>query len=107
VAFQKLVGGIYMGRIGRYFRHLILGMVQGCLILAIIAAILAVVTSLIIYHTLPQGYSFFLTIAVIVVSGLLGALASLVWRLTHIGDLVRLTQNVVQGKEGKSATRDS
>ena len=96
-----------MGRIGRYFRHLILGMVQGCLILAVIAAVFAVVASLIINHALPQGYSFFLTVAVIIVSGLLGALASLVWRLTHIGDLVRITQNVVQGKEGKSATKDT
>ena len=55
-----------MGRIGRYFRHLIVGMVQGCLILAVIAAVIAVVASLIINHALPQGYSFDLTIAVIV-----------------------------------------
>ena len=48
-----------MGRITRYFRHLILGMVQGCLILAVIAAVLAVVASLIINHALPHGYSFF------------------------------------------------
>ena len=96
-----------MGRIARYFRHLILGMVQGCLILAVIAAVFAVVASLIINHALPQGYAFYLTIAVIVVSGLLGALANLVWRLTHVGDLVRLTQNVVQGKESRSVTKDT
>jgi hypothetical protein len=96
-----------MGRIGRYFRHLILGMVQGCLVLAVVAAVVAVVASLLINHALPQGFSFDLTIAVIVVSGLLGALANLVWRLTHIGDLVRITQNVVQGRQGGSVTKDS
>jgi hypothetical protein len=81
-------------------------MVQGCLILAIVAAIFAVVASLIFNHALPHGYTLILAIAVIVVSGLLGALANLVWRLTHIGDLVRLAENVVQGKASKSSTRD-
>jgi hypothetical protein len=95
-----------MGRIVRYFRHLVLGMVQGCLVLAVVAAVFAVVASLIINHALPHGYALYLAIAVTVVSGLLGALANLVWRLTHIGDLVRLAENVVQGKESKSATRD-
>ena len=96
-----------MGRIGRYFWHLILGMVQGCLILAVLAAVIAVVGSLIINHALPANYSLFLTITIIVVSGLLGALASLVWRLTHIGDMVRLADNVVQGKAGRSVTKDT
>jgi hypothetical protein len=87
-----------MGRIRRWFWHLVIGMVQGCLILAVVAAIVAVVGSVIINHALPTGYTFFLTIAIVAISGILGALASLVWRLTHIGDVIRVAEHVVQGE---------
>jgi hypothetical protein len=93
-----------MGRIRRWFWHLFVGMVQGCLILALAAAIVTVAGSLIITHALPHGYSFFLTVSIVVISGILGALAALVWRLSHIGDAVRLAEHVVQGH---GSTRDT
>jgi hypothetical protein len=95
-----------MGRIGRWFWHLLVGMVQGCLILALVAAIVSVAGSLIITHGLPSGYSLFLTVSIVVVSGILGALATLVWRLSHIGDVVRVAERVVQGPHGGESTRD-
>jgi hypothetical protein len=96
-----------MGRIGRWFWHLLVGMVQGCLILALVAAIVSVAGSLVITHGLPQGYSLFLTVSIVVISGILGALATLVWRLSHIGDVVRVAERVVQGPHGSESTRDT
>jgi hypothetical protein len=80
-------------------------MVQGCPILALAAAIFSVAGSLIITHALPKGYSFFLTLSIIVISGILGALANLVWRLSHIGDIVRVAEHVVQGRHDGESTR--
>jgi uncharacterized membrane protein YdbT with pleckstrin-like domain len=94
-----------MGRIRHWFWHLLVGMVQGCLILALAAAIFSVAGSLIITHALPKGYSFFLTLSIIVISGILGALATLVWRLSHIGDIVRVAEHVVQGRHDGESTR--
>jgi hypothetical protein len=96
-----------MGRIRRWFWHLLVGMVQGCLILALAAAVITVVGSLIINHALPQGYSFFLTVSIVVISGILGALATLVWRLSHIGDVVRVAEHVVQGQRSSEVTKDT
>jgi hypothetical protein len=94
-----------MGRIRRWFWHLVTGMAQGCLILAVAAAVVTVAGSLIITHAFPKGYSFFLTITIIVISGILGALASLVWRLSHIGDVVRVAEHVVQGQHGSDTAK--
>jgi hypothetical protein len=93
-----------MGRIRHWFWHLVIGMVQGCLILALAAAIVTVAGSLIITHAFPSGYPAFLTITIIVISGILGALASLVWRLSHIGDVVRVAEHVAHGQHSSATT---
>ena len=85
-----------MGRIRRWFWHLVTGMVQGCLILAILAAVVSVAGALIATHKLPQGIALAYVITIVIISGVLGALATLVWRLTHIGELVKVAEHVNQ-----------
>ncbi len=83
-----------MGAIGRWFRHLVVGMVQGCLVLAISALVLTVAVTVIASHRPPQGVTLTLIIAITVVSGLLGAVAALAWRLSHIEEMVHVARDL-------------
>jgi|SRR5690348_9355781 hypothetical protein len=82
--------------IGRWFWHIITAMVRGCLVLAVTAAIVSVLAALVATHKLPQGFALFLIVAIVIISGLLGAVGALAWRLSHIGELVHVAETVVE-----------
>lgn len=83
-----------MGGIGKWFWHLVTGMVQGCLILAVVAAVISSVATLVATHRLPSGWVLALIAAIVVTSGLLGAVATLAWRLSHIGEIVHVVGEI-------------
>lgn len=85
-----------MRGIGKWFWHLITGMVQGCLILAAAAAVISSAATLIATHRLPSGWVLALTIAIVITSGLLGAVATLAWRLSHIGEIAHVVGEISQ-----------
>lgn len=85
-----------MSGIGKWLRHLITGMVQGCLVLAVAAAIISSAATLIATHSLPSGWVLALTVAIVITSGLLGAVATLAWRLSHIGEIAHVVGEISQ-----------
>lgn len=85
-----------MHMIGKWFGHIIRSMVQGCLVMAILAAIVSVSITILTTHKLPSGTILGLIIAIIIISGLLGSVALLAWRLSHIEELAELAKDVSQ-----------
>lgn len=82
--------------IGRWFWHIITAMVRGCLVLAVTAAIVSVLAAFVATHQPPQGFALFLIVAIVIISGLLGAVGALAWRLSHIGELVHAAEAVAE-----------
>lgn len=82
--------------IGRWFWHVVTAMVRGCLVLAILAAIISVSAALVATHQPPRGFTLFLIVVIVVVSGLLGGVGALAWRLSHIGELVHAAEAVAE-----------
>jgi hypothetical protein len=85
-----------MRSIGRWFEHLIGGMLQGCLIMALLAAIVSVGVYAVVQHKLPQGLPLAFIIALVIISGLFGAATALAWRLSHIAELAHVAKEVSQ-----------
>jgi len=83
-----------MGNIGLWFWHLLRGMAQGCLLLALIALGVSFLGTLVATGHLPNGWELTLILGIAVVSGLLGAVGALAWRLSHIGDIAHAVQDV-------------
>lgn len=88
-----------MRTIGRYIGELFTALVQGCLVMAIIAAIVATGIYYLAAHQMPQGVTLGLIIAIIVLSGIIGALAMLAWRLTHLRELSHVAQRIVNAAQ--------
>jgi|SRR5689334_22885666 len=82
--------------IGRWFWHIVTAMVRGCLVMALAAALISILAALVATHTLPQGFTLFLIVAIVLISGLLGAVGALAWRLSHIGELVHAAEAVAE-----------
>lgn len=85
-----------MRSIGRWFEHLIGGMLQGCLIMALLAAVVSVGIYTVVKHQLPQGLPLAFIIALVIISGLFGAATALAWRLSHIAELAHVAKEVSQ-----------
>lgn len=85
-----------MRSFGRWLEHLIGGMLQGCLAMALLAAVVCVAVYGIVKHQLPQGLALAFILALVVVSGLFGAAAALAWRLSHIAEIVHVAKEVSQ-----------
>jgi hypothetical protein len=83
-----------MGNIGHWFWHLLRGMAQGCLLLALVALAVSFLGTLVATGHLPNGWELTLILGIAVVSGLLGAVGALAWRLSHIGDIAHAVQDV-------------
>ena len=79
--------------IRRWFRHVVVSMLQGCAIFAVAAAVVATVATVVVKHALPSGFTFWLIAAIVVVSGMLGAAGSLAWRLSHISELAHVAEH--------------
>ncbi len=85
-----------MRAIGRWVRHLIGSMIRGFLVMIILAAVVCVATVLLVAHALPTGLTLAFVIAICLISGLLGAFAMLAWRLSHIGDMMKLSHDAME-----------
>lgn len=88
-----------MGAIGKWFRHIVTGMAQGCLVLALLAGVVSLVGSFIATGHVPTGWTLTLIIGIMVVSGLLGAVGALAWRLSHIEEIAHAVEEVAHVAE--------
>ncbi|GEM_PF-2822773 len=82
--------------IGRWIGHLIGSMIRGFLTLAIIAIVVSGGIATLVSKSLPTGLTLAFVIAISLISGLLGAFAMLAWRLSHIGDMARLSHEAME-----------
>lgn len=85
-----------MRSFAKWFEHLVGGMLQGCLAMALFAAVVSVAVYGVVKHQLPQGLSLGFIIALVIVCGLFGATAALAWRLSHIAEIVHVAKEVSQ-----------
>lgn len=85
-----------MRSIARWVEHLVGGMLQGCLIMALLSAIVCVGVYTVARGHLPQGLPLAFIIALVAISGLFGAAAALAWRLSHIAELAHVAKEVSQ-----------
>jgi hypothetical protein len=83
--------------LGHYVAELITAVVQGCLVMAVLAAVLSAGAYFVARGHLPTGVDLFFVITIVVLAGLVGALARLVWRLTHLRELAHAAGHVVSG----------
>ncbi len=90
-----------MRTIGRYIGELLVALVQGCLVMAIVAAVVATGAYYLAHQHLPQGFDLGLIFVIVVLAGVIGALVMLVWRLTHLRELAQ-----VAGRVANAAQRD-
>lgn len=77
-----------MGRIARYFGSLFFSVAKGCLLTALVAGVLATATVLLLSRQLPTTADFTLIVVIVVLAGVVGAAIALIWRMTHIPDLI-------------------
>lgn len=90
-----------MGAIGRWFKHLVGAMVRGCLVLAAVALVGAVVVVYVTSRALPNPDEWLLIGALAITAGFLGAAIALVWRLSHLDTVAQLMKG--QNSNGKSS----
>ena len=83
-----------MHSIGRWLGHLIGGMVQGCLIVGVTAAVVATVATYVATRHAPHGWEIVLIVAIVIVSGLFGAASALAWRISHLPEIVHMAKQV-------------
>ena len=83
-----------MGRVGRYFEHLFFSVAKGCLVTALVAGILAMGTVLLINRALPNTADFMLILVIVVLAGAFGGAIALIWRMTHIPELVHAAEHL-------------
>jgi NAD/NADP transhydrogenase beta subunit len=83
-----------MGRVGRYFEHLFLSVAKGCLLTALVAGILAMGAVLLIDRALPTTADFMLILVIVILAGAFGGAIALIWRMTHIPELVHAAEHL-------------
>jgi NAD/NADP transhydrogenase beta subunit len=82
-----------MGRIGRYIESLFFSVAKGCLLTALVAGILATATVVLLSHRLPNTADFTLIVVIVVLAGAFGSTIALIWRMTHIPDIIRVVEH--------------
>ena len=85
-----------LSNLGKWFRHLVVGMIQGCLVLAVAAAVISFAGVLIVTHQIPSGVTLVLLGAIVGLCGVLGAAFALIWRLSHIEEAMHIVQDVTE-----------
>lgn len=74
--------------------HIIRSMTKGCGVLALFSGLLTLGGTYLATNKPPHGWTLTLLFAIMVVSGLLGAVGALAWRLSHIEELVHVVEEV-------------
>jgi cell division protein FtsX len=88
-----------MGKITGYIGELFAALVQGCLVMAVTAAIVATGAYYLAHQRMPQGFDVGLILVIVVLAGVIGALVMLVWRLTHLRELARVASHVANAAQ--------
>lgn len=88
-----------MRSIGRYIGELFAALVQGCLVMAIVAALVATGAYYLAHQHLPQGFDLGLIFAIVILAGIIGALVMLVWRLTHLREIASVASRVANAAQ--------
>lgn len=91
-----------MGRIGRYFEHLFFSVARGCLGTALVAGVLATATVLLLTHRLPNTADFTLIAVIVILAGAVGGAIALIWRMTHIPDIIQAVEHVADHGQQKA-----
>ena len=81
-----------MGRIAGYFTSLFLSMAKGCLMTALVAGVLAMATVLLLSQRMPTTADFTLILVIVVLAGAFGGAIALIWRMTHIPDIIHAVE---------------
>ncbi|MFI5274625.1 MAG: hypothetical protein ACHQ4H_16455 [Ktedonobacterales bacterium] len=85
-----------MRTVMKYIGELIGAVVQGCLVMAILAAVVATGAYYLAHKAMPQGLDLAFVLVIVIMAGIIGALARLVWRLTHLHELAQVASQVAQ-----------
>ena len=78
----------------KWFGHIIRAMAKGCSVLALLAGVLTLAGTFVFTHKFPHRWTLAMLFAIMIVSGLLGAVGALAWRLSHIEELVHVVGEV-------------
>ncbi|HEX6816804.1 MAG TPA: hypothetical protein VF120_00375 [Ktedonobacterales bacterium] len=74
--------------------HIIRSMTKGCGVLALLSGVLTLAGTYLATNKFPHGWTLTMLFAIMIISGLLGAVGALAWRLSHIGELVHVVEEV-------------
>ncbi len=88
-----------MGRIAHYFEGLFFSVAKGCLGTALVAGVLATGTVLLLTHRLPSTADFTLIIVIVVLAGAFGGAIALIWRMTHIPEIIHAVEHANEHHE--------
>ncbi|MGH2486973.1 MAG: hypothetical protein ACRDHE_13265 [Ktedonobacterales bacterium] len=79
----------------KWLGHIIRSMTKGCGVLALLSGVVTLLATFVATHKFPpSGVTLALLFAIMIVSGLLGAVAALAWRLSHIEELLHVVEEV-------------
>jgi NAD/NADP transhydrogenase beta subunit len=91
-----------MSRIGRYFESLFFSVAKGCLLTALIAGVLATATVMLLSRQLPSAADFTLIVVIVVLAGAFGSAVALIWRMTHIPEILRAVEHTADNQKQTS-----
>lgn len=91
-----------MSRIGRYFESLFFSVAKGCLLTALIAGVLATATVMLLSRQLPSTADFTLIVVIVVLAGAFGSAVALIWRMTHIPEILRAVEHTADNQKQTS-----
>lgn len=81
----------------KWLGQIIRSMTKGCGVLALLSGVITLVGTVIFsknHQFPPSGCTLTLLFAIMIISGLLGAVAALAWRLSHIEELLHVVEEV-------------
>lgn len=78
----------------KWLGHIIRSMTKGCGVLALLSGVVTLVATFLVQKSLPHGWTLTLLLVIMIISGLLGAVAALAWRLSHIEELLHVVEEV-------------
>lgn len=83
----------------KWLGHIIRSMTKGCGVLALLSGVVTLAATFLATHKFPHGWTLTLLLVIMIVSGLLGAVAALAWRLSHIEEIAHAVEEVAHVAE--------
>jgi hypothetical protein len=78
----------------KWLGHIVRSMTKGCGVLALLSGVVTLAGTFLVTHKFPHGWTLTLLLVIMIISGLLGAVAALAWRLSHIEELLHVVEEV-------------